>query len=343
MDRDGDIDGLVEGWRSSPPTPVARRLVDAMARHPDDARCRRILMEAARGHRDESVRRQAMARVPALTGTEVDDALIAGLVDPFPSVRRQARSTLARRMPGAVPRLTSAARANASPLVRSAALTVITEHALRDAEARASAVGLLVDRARRDDDPSVRSAAVNGLGGLNAVESRRLLIELARTDDDPTVRLQAGRALSKLDAPPTSERAIVMVLPLKNDTSDPRLDRYCAQVADLVAAEIATSGVMEVLDRAKRDAALDELKRIGSLLYDGDRPNAPQLGRFALANQIVYGVVQRTGLIYTLILNRMDVSTLKLVSGASVSIRGYRDDLDRMKTEAARRLVARFR
>ena len=343
LERNNDTAGLIDAWRSRPPASVRPALIDALSRQPDSAQGRGIVLEAARRDSDVAVRQRAVSRLEAYTGDDVDDVLIDALADPFPSVRGQAKATLERRLGRSFARVTAAARAHQSPLVRAALVRLLSSLGARQPSFRQPCVDALTDRARRDDDPTVRAAAATGLGALNAVSARALLTELSRTDDDPTVRLEAGRGLRKLDAPDLSERSVVMVLPLQNKTGLEELDPFGEQVADLLAAEIATAGVSDVLERAKRDAAIDELRRAGSLLYDGDRPNAPQIGRFALANQLVFGSIQRTGLIYTIIVNRMDVSTLKLVPGASVSVRGYRADLDRLKADAARKFVARFR
>lgn len=343
MDRNADVDGLVDAWRTRPPASLQTALLDALAHHPDDARGRSVVIEAARRHPQADVRRRAVARLVAYDTDETTGVLLDALADPFPSVRAEAKATLTRRGTAVLDAVNAASRSHASPLVRSAALELLTQAGLREPSFRPTAVAALIEGGRRDDGPQVRAAAATGLGALNATSARPLLIALHRTDDDPLVRLQAGKALNKLDAPTGAERTVVAVLPLKNATGDPRLDGFGQQVADVVAAELSTAGVCEVVDEAKRDAAIAELKKMGSLLYDGDEPNAPELGRFALADQFAYGVVQRTGTTFTIVLHRMDVSTLKLLAGASVTVRGYREDLDRLKADAARKFVARFR
>ena len=90
-------------------------------------------------------------------------------------------------------------------------------------------------------------------------------------------------------------------------------------------------------------AALDEMRKLGVALYDGDAPNAPELGKFKLANQFLYGSVAREGARYTVVLARMEVSTLTLVPGASLVLSGARGELDRLAIEAAERVVEIFR
>ena len=343
MDQRGDVEGLLAAWRTQPPTSVLPAVLDGLARHPKDGQAEGIMIEAARGHPNEQVRRTAVQRLAAFDSPGATEALVNALADPFPSVRAQAKASLAARGAAVVNALQVAIRAHGSPLVRASAVELVTRAALRDPALRSAATETLSDRARRDDGPRVRAAAVAGLGELNAGPARSLLIELMRTDDDATVRMVAGRALKKLDVPAPAARTVVAVLPLRNETGEPALDAFANQVADYLMAKLVQADVCTVVNPSKRDAALEELKKVGVQLYDGDRPNAPELGRFALADQFAFGVVQKTDLVYTVVINRMDVSTLELVRGASVSVRGYRPDLDRLKVEAARKFVARFR
>lgn len=343
MDQAGDVDGLLRSWRSKPPDSVQPALIDALARYPESEETTAVIVLAARSHPREEVRQRAVARLAAFEAPEATTALIDALADPFPSVRGQAKAVLEPRSTEIFEALTVAARANRSPLVRAAVVDLLTRAAQREPSLRSAAVESLDDRARRDDAPRVRSNAAAGLGQLNVVGARGLLLEMMRTDDDSSTRMVAGRAFKKLLPPDEQSRSIVAVLPFKNDTGEAELDRYVEQVADLLIAELAKADVCEVVDPEQRDTAIAELRKTGIQLYDGDRPNAPQLGQFALADQLAFGVVQRTGLVYTVVINRMDVSTLKVVRGASVSVRGYRADLDRVKLESVRKFVARFR
>ena len=341
-DNAGDVDRLLKEWKAGPPASVQPALLDALARHPDDERTLAVIRQTARRHPQEAVRRRGIERLAAYPNAATMETLIAALGDRFSSVRAQAKAALGA-MDDAYEPLQTAGRADANPLIRAAALDLMTQAALRHDRLQKDAAFALAERARRDDAPAVRARAASGLGALNAIGSRRLLTEMMRTDDDANVRMQAGRALGKLDAPAAQERKIIAVLPLKNATGDKALVGFGDQVAAVLTSELSASGVCEVIDPQKRDAAIEEIKKTGSQLYDGDRPNAPELGEFALADQFAFGVVQKTGLVYTILLNRMDVSTLKLIPGASVTVRGYRADLDRLKVEAARKFVARFR
>ena len=343
LDQQGDVDGLIAAWKRGPPVSVAPDLLDALAHHPTDPRSQSTVASAARRHPNPEVRRHAVSVLPRFQDPRADGALIAALGDAVPSVRTQARGALAQRGDAAFDPLLEAGRSDANPLIRAACLDLLVQLALKNPARKDAVAGVLEDRGRRDDGPVVRAAAASGLGALDVTSARPLLRQLAKTDDDAQARAAARSALGRLSAPTADDLKVVAVLPLKNDTGDPKFDRYGEQVADLLSAELSAAAVCEVVDQARRDAAIAELRKSGSLLYDGDRPNAPQLGKFALAEQLVYGTIQRTGTVYTVVINRMDVATLALIRGASVSVRGYRADLDRMKVEATRKFVDRFR
>lgn len=139
--------------------------------------------------------------------------------------------------------------------------------------------------------------------------------------------------------------AIVAVLPLKNDTglTDSELDRFGAQMAEYLSARLSAGKVCEVIDPAKVEAAVAEMKKVGAAMYDGDAPNAPMIGRFKIANQMVYGALHKQGAVFSIVLQRMDLSTLAQVPGAAVTVQGYRADLETLKVRAADLLLASFR
>jgi hypothetical protein len=159
------------------------------------------------------------------------------------------------------------------------------------------------------------------------------------------VRLAAQRAVSGLGDRGDAERVVIAVLPLRDATGqgDPEIARLAAEIAGYLSARLSAARVCQVVDPAQTERAVAELAKHGAPLYDGDAPSAPQIGRFKLANQLAYGAIQREGLVYTIVLNRMDVATLELVPGASATASGYRADLDRIKVEAVDRFVAQFR
>ncbi|MEL7370133.1 MAG: HEAT repeat domain-containing protein, partial [Myxococcota bacterium] len=333
LSRNQDAEGLVDAWRSGAPLSVQPVLMTALAKS-EGEESRAIVMETASSHPQEAVRRSAVEGLGAYQDDASTGLLIDALADRFPSVRAQAKATLSQQLEPAFESLQTAVRAHSSPLVRAAGVDLLMTTALRSKDKVATVAAALVQRSKRDDAPQVRLAAVRGLGVLNRTGSRSLLTELMRTDDDSRVRAAAGRALSKLDPVAAEDQTILLVLPLQNATNERQLDRFGDQMADVLTAAVAEAQVCEVVDPTQRDAAIAELKKSGSMLYDGDRPNAPRIGEFAQADQLAYGSLQRSGLIYTIVLKRMDVSTLKLVPGASVTVRGYRADLGRLQLDA---------
>jgi hypothetical protein len=84
------------------------------------------------------------------------------------------------------------------------------------------------------------------------------------------------------------------------------------------------------------------MRKIGQRMYDGNTPNAPSLGYFKMANQLVYGSLQRNDLVYTIVLNRMRVETLEMIPGAAATVSGYRADLEQLKVKAADRFITHF-
>jgi hypothetical protein len=106
---------------------------------------------------------------------------------------------------------------------------------------------------------------------------------------------------------------------------------------------LSAAKACDVVDQGKMDRAIAELKKVGAALYDGDAPNAPEIGKFKIANQLLFGAIHREGMVFTLVAHRMDISTLSYVPGASVTLKGYRADLDGLKVELANQLLLKFR
>jgi hypothetical protein len=271
--------------------------------------------------------------------------LIGALGDPWPAVRSTARAGLESKSQAAHAALLEAATQSSHHIVRATALQILSGAARGIAEIRPWVGRALAEQAKKDDAPNVRLAAVEGLGLLEVQSARGILLELSKTDADSGVRIAAERSLQKLGDRPADDTAVVAVLPLRDgsDGRDPELLRLGRELSEYLAARLAGAKVCQVVDREKLETALAELKKVGRSVYDGDAPNAPELGRFKIANQLVYGSVSRQGPVYTLIVNRMEVATLQLVPGASATVTGYRADLDQLKVELAERLLAGFR
>lgn len=341
MNRSGDVDGLVATWDGALRDGLRTTTVLALADHADDPRARRIVIDTAARHPSEPVRLAALRGLDRIEGDDVDAVLIAGLGDPWPTVRDTSSAALESR--AATASLEVAARSNTNHLVRAASVRLLVNEARRSKAQAPMVVSVLEERARTDDAPKVREAAVRGLGALRVVASRRLLRDLERTDGDPSVRIAAGKAIASLGDEPETERVVVAVLPLENEAGDdPELARLGDQLREYVAARLSGAQVCEVVDRERTDRAIAEMRKVGKALYDGDAPNAPEIGNFKLANQLVYGSVRRQGMQFTIVLSRMDVETLALVPGASATATGYRADLEQLKVEVTERFLARF-
>jgi TolB-like protein len=344
MGREGDLDALVDAWRRAESDEVRIAVIEELAQHPSDRRGREIVLRQAESESEEPLKVAAVRAAAVYDGSGATKVLIARLKDAFPSVRETAEAALAARAVSAKAELLADLASNPSPLVRAACARLVAAAAKRAALKDDAIENALLERATHDDAPRVREAAVSGLGALDVKKARAQLVELMRTDEDESVRISAERAIQKLgDAQMSS--VVVAVLPLKNDTGqkDSEIERFGAQLAEYVAARLSQGKVCQVVDRDKLEEAIKEMKKVGALLYDGDSPNAPEIGKLRIANQLVYGSLQKQGLVYTIVLDRMDVSTSTHIPGAAVTVRGYRADLEALKVRAADQLVASFR
>ncbi len=166
----------------------------AIAGHVGDAATARSL--AAGPHPD--VRAAALGALVRLDDPEVGPAVLAGLTDPSPGVRRRA-AELAATVPAVpVPALLEALD-DPEPLVAEAACFALGERE------DPSAVDALAATAGAHGDPLVREAAVAALGAIG--DERGLPAVLAATCDKPAVRRRAVLALAPFDGPDV-ERAL---------------------------------------------------------------------------------------------------------------------------------------
>jgi HEAT repeat protein len=343
MGREHDTQSLVEAYGQTDSDAVRIAVLEQLAEHPDDQPGRALVLRQARSATTEAVKLSALRAASRYQGEESIEVLIDQLDDPWPAVRELSLASLSSRSAAALAKLREQVSTSQSPLMRAACVRLLESAARIDPGAHDDVVKLMF-QAANDDAPKVREAAVNAFGTLGVVNARPKLMELLRTDPDASVRMSAERAIQKLgDAAKPS--AIVAVLPLKNDTglADPELDRFGAQLAEYLSARLSSGKVCEVIDPAKVEAAIAEMKKVGAAMYDGEAPNAPMIGRFKIANQMVYGSLQKQGAIYTIVLQRMELSTLAQVPGAAVTVQGYRADLEQLKVRAADQLLASFR
>jgi hypothetical protein len=344
MGQEGDIAALADAWRRADSDDVRIAILEELARHPRDDRGRGIVLQEADAEAPEPVRLAAVRAASAYEGPDATKVLLVHLADPFPNVRATAEEAMSSRADGAKSALMLEMASSPSPLVRAACTRLLAGVQKRAAKKDDALVDAILDRATHDDAPRVREAAVTALGFLDVAKARSALVERMRSDEDEGVRMAADRAIQKLGEAGLS-KVVVAVLPLKNDTGlrDPEIDRLGAQIAEYVAARLSQGKVCQVVDRDELDDAIKEMRKTGVLLYDGDSPNAPEIGKFKIANQLVYGSLQKQGLVFSIVLDRMDVSTLAHVPGAAVTVQGYRADLDQLKVRAADQLVAGFR
>ncbi len=336
----GDLEGLQKTWDESDREDVRIAVIDAFSRHPDWGPGRSLVLAQSTSAPGQDLRLAAIRAIGVYDGPDVIAALVTALADPYPAIRELAKTGLAKAGEVADEPLIEALGQSTNHLVRASAAQLLTRRARSpDKQLHLRIELLLLDTAKQDDAPSVREAAVAGLGSLGIEKARPVLVELMRTDGDSGVRMAAERALGKLGGGVLSQ-VVVAVLPFKND---PELQHVGDQIAEYLAARLSASKVCEVVDRQKMDHALKELAKVGVHLYEGDALNAPELGQFKLANQLVYGSVHKQGPVFTIVANRLDVSTLELVPGAAVTVSGYQSDLEQLKAELTERFITNFR
>lgn len=336
-----DVPALVESYDRVEGEAERAQILEALAEHiPTDERARRFLVD--RGLRAEAAGLRILSlRVLALEAPEIGaQERIELLGDANRAVRQAAEESLRAGVAqdAVLDRMVSAARAHRSQFVR-AHLARLVGGVSSEAPLVSAVRALLVHMTEHDLSPTVREAAVVSLGRVGTPSERERLLQLALRDPDAQVRMAAERAARQIHRPDET-RPVVAVLPLRHG---PRTKATAEQVAELLRARLARAQVCEVVEPDKLEAALAEMSKIGRLVYDGESPNAPELGKLKIANQFVYGSVQEEGNVYTIVLQRMDVATLALVPGSAVTVSGYRGDLPRLKAQAADLFVERFR
>jgi HEAT repeat protein len=344
MNEKGDVEALLRAWDETDREDVRVAVIDSFAQHPSSNEGRALVMRQAESASSQSLRLAAIRALGAYEGADVVVVLVSALSDPFPAIREIAKTELAKAGEAADDPLLEALGQNPNHLVRAAAARLLMRRAKgTDKQLRLRIELALLEAAKQDDAPKVREAAVDGLGSLGIEKARPILVELMRTDGDSGVRMAAERSLGKLGGGALSQ-VVVAVLPFKNEVgADPELARLGDQIAEYLAARLSSAKVCEVVDREKMNLALKELQKVGVNLYDGDSLNAPELGRFKMASQLVYGSIHKQGHVFTIVANRLDVSTLELVPGAAVTVSGYRADLEQLKAELTERFITNFR
>ncbi len=344
MGQRGETQRLFDAWQSANNDAVRVAVIESFADNASNRAGQRLVVEQAQRAHARPVQIAALRALSAYSGEPVIGALVLGLGHSWPEARAVARAGLNAQGQAAHGALLGAAGGDSNPWVRTGACKLLIRGALVHAPLRPAVQDVLLSRLS-DKVAQVREVAADGLGTLKVSSAREQLGELARTDPDSQVRLRCSEAIRALGASGgQSQQVVVAVLPLKDDTggTDPEIQRLTKQVADYVAARLSSAKACTVVEQSKLDAALAEMRKVGKSIYDGDSPNAPEIGAFKLANQLVFGSIQLQGGVYTIVLKRMDISTLALVPGAAVTVSGRRADLEQLKKEAADRLVRRF-
>jgi len=160
----------------------------ALAGHVGDRALARSLAEAPHAE----VRAAALGSLARLRDPAVGPAVLAGLADEAPAVRRRA-AELAATEPSVSIAAVMAALDDSEPLVAEAACFALGE---REDPA---AVEALATAASAHPDPLVREAAVAALGAIG--DERGLPAVLAATSDKPAVRRRAVLALAPFEGP----------------------------------------------------------------------------------------------------------------------------------------------
>ena len=336
-----NVAGLIESYDEVQTEAERSQILDALCTSVrTDERAREFVLQ--RGLRAETPglrahTLRALTREAPEVGTE---QRIEMLADGSRSVRHAAEESLVAEVSDerTLERMLTVAPAHKSQFLRTnlaRLLGGVSPEATGISKVRA----LLLRLAESDVAPPVREAAVQSLGRVGSLSERTRLIQLAASDPDAQVRMAAERAARQIVIPMAS-RPVVAVLPLQHG---PKTKAAALSVAEVLRARLSLADVCEVVEPEKLELALAEMKKIGRFVYDGDAPNAPELGRLRIANQLIYGSVREEENVYTIVLNRMDVSTLAIVPGSAVTVSGYRGDLPRLQVQAADLFLERFR
>lgn len=337
----GEVAPLVELYQTTEQAELRTEVLNAAAARPEDTQFASLLVNAATKARLPSDRALAAESLAEVEHPRAESTLIDALADPHPSVRGAARTAVSRRAPEMQNALRQAARGHPNALVRASSLRALVASV---SEASRPATESALTRAAADAAPGVRKAAVMGFGRLKMTSARSLLVGLNRSDPQREVRMAAQSALDQLGGE-GGKKAVLAVLPLEVGSPDPKgeLRNLADQVAEVARTSLSAHPLCDVVDRRRMAEALAELRKHGTLIYDGDSINAPAIGELKIANQLVYGRISKRGPVYSVVLQRLDVSTMELVGGGSVTLEGYAGELDGLVREVVERFVRRIR
>lgn len=316
------------------------------------------LMDAYRSAQEEAIQIAAVEELGGIGGSEADSLLLQAAKSPYPKVRAAALNKMKALLDLdlvfnlATTDFDQGVRRQAERLLLSNANGLkdkcISFSHSSDYRERAlcarmlgkvnhpDSISRLLTLGKRDKNSEVRRNAVISLGDLAVVKAKSLLYHLKWRDPDPGVNVEAERVLSRFSPPVFDVR--IAVAPLDNNTGSRRHKNIGFEFAQVISAAIEKEKVCHMVERAKINQAIRELKF--GLSDMADENAACELGKFLTAQQVVYGAVHRDGQEYTVVVQRMDVETLKILQ--SVMDKAYEADLGQLKTRVAEQFIRTF-
>lgn len=117
-------------------------------------------------------------------------------------------------------------------------------------------------------------------------------------------------------APAQEKVPLVAVLPFDNQSKDPELDFFQKGLADMVVVDLVNSGAMEVVERMRLQALIDELKLQRTKYFDP--ATAMRMGQFVGATHVVTGTLQELQGTLRLSVQLLDQTTGKVLVAKDV-------------------------
>lgn len=148
-------------------------------------------------------------------------------------------------------------------------------------------------------------------------------------------RPDAGVTRAPPPAPKPARLPVVAVLPFENQTGDAELDVFQKGLADMLVVDLVNSGALEVVERTRLQALLDELKLQRSRFVDP--ATAVRVGKFVGATHVVTGAMQELRERVRLSVQLVDQQTSKVLVAKEVA--GPRDDLFELEDALVRLLL----
>jgi len=290
-----------------------------------------IILEQALSSSSANVRRAAMEGLLSCADRpSLELTFKMATKDPDPSIRKLAEEKLAISAPDAKAKLLGLLN---STDYRDRALAVRRLGYVRDLEV----VKELISLSRWEENSEVRKWIAVSMGKIQNPAAKAALFRLRWQDPDRSVNIEAERALARF-APPVFNVQIA-VAPLENNTGSKALNNLGKEFAQVISAGLEREGICHMIERTQIEKALEELKFGMSDMADDDK--ACKLGKFLTAQQVIYGSIQRDRQEFTVVVQRMDVETLKILQ--SVTERGYEADLGQLKSLVADQLIRTFK